>query len=91
MKVYFNNSCKICRTEINMYKKENIEDIDYLCVGINHMAFYQKFEKKITDNQIEDLYPKLKNLANKIVNDEILSSRSLEKSEYSNKILHEKV
>ena len=25
MKVYFNNSCKICRSEINMYKKENIE------------------------------------------------------------------
>ena len=28
MKVYFNNSCKICRSEINMYKKENIEDIE---------------------------------------------------------------
>ena len=25
---------------------ENIEDINYLCAGINHMAFYQKFEKK---------------------------------------------
>ena len=25
---------------------ENIENIDYLCAGINHMAFYHKFEKK---------------------------------------------
>jgi len=24
MKVYFNNSCNICRAEINLYKKENI-------------------------------------------------------------------
>ena len=51
------------------FYKESIENIDYLCVGINHMAFYQKFEKKIADNQSEDLYPKLKNLADKIVND----------------------
>jgi len=26
MKVFFNNSCKICRSEINLYKKENIKD-----------------------------------------------------------------
>ena len=70
---------------------ENIKDIDYLCVGINHMAFYQKFEKKITENQNEDLYPKLKNLADKIINDEILSSRSRSKTDFSDKILHEKV
>ena len=30
MKVYFNNSCKICRSEINLYKKENIKDIDWI-------------------------------------------------------------
>ena len=69
---------------------ENIEDIEYLCAGINHMAFYQKFVKK-SNGQIEDLYPRLKALADKIVNDEAKSSRSLEKSEYSDKILHEKV
>ena len=67
---------------------EKIEDIDYLCAGINHMAFYQKFTKKSNN---EDLYPKLKNLADKIINDEEISSRSREKSEYSNKVLHEKV
>ena len=70
---------------------ENIDDIDYLCAGINHMAFYKKFEKKINGSQKEDLYPRLKEIADKIVNDEILSSRSKEESEYSNKVLHEKV
>ncbi len=70
---------------------ENIEDINYLCAGINHMAFYQKFEKKSKNGPNEDLYPKLKILADKIVNDEKLSSRSEEINFESNKILHEKV
>ena len=70
---------------------EEIEDIDYLCAGINHMAFYQKFEKKCNDGSKEDLYPRLKILANKIVNNEQLSSRSENINEESNKILHEKV
>ena len=30
MKVYFNNSCNICRAEINLYKKQNIEDIEWV-------------------------------------------------------------
>ena len=55
---------------------EKVEDIEYLCVGINHMAFYQKFEKKSNDGPNEDLYPRLKIIADKIVNDEKLSSRS---------------
>ena len=67
---------------------EKIEDIDYLCAGINHMAFYQKFKKKSNN---EDLYPKLKIIAEKIVNDEIVSSRSKKKTLYSDKVLHEKV
>ena len=54
------------------------------------MAFYQKFVKK-SNGQTEDLYPRLKILADKIVNDEAISSRSLEKFEVSDKILHEKV
>ena len=70
---------------------ENIEDIEYLCAGINHMAFYQKFEKKSQSGLNEDLYPKLKILADKIVNDEQLSSRSEKINHESNKILHEKV
>ena len=70
---------------------EKIEDIDYLCAGINHMAFYQKLEKKSPDGSIENLYPRLKILADKIVNDEQLSSRSENINHESNKILHEKV
>ena len=34
------------------------DEIDYLCAGINHMAFYLRFEHKG-----EDLYPRLKQLA----------------------------
>jgi alpha-galactosidase len=35
-----------------------VEEINYLCAGINHMAFYLKFERKTPDG-IEDLYPRL--------------------------------
>jgi len=70
---------------------ENIEDIEYLCAGINHMAFYQKFVKKTNGHPEEDLYPRLKALAEEIVNDENISSRSLKKADYSGKVLHEKV
>ena len=69
---------------------EKIEDIDYLCAGINHMAFYKKFTKK-NGNGGEDLYPKLKKLADDIVNDKITSTRSIGKDSESDKVLHEKV
>ncbi|PNY82146.1 alpha-glucosidase/alpha-galactosidase [Deinococcus koreensis] len=35
-----------------------VEEIDFLCAGINHMAFYLKFE-----HRGEDLYPRLMELA----------------------------
>jgi predicted DCC family thiol-disulfide oxidoreductase YuxK len=38
MKVYFNNSCKICRSEINLYKKENIKNIDWIDITNNSDA-----------------------------------------------------
>jgi predicted DCC family thiol-disulfide oxidoreductase YuxK len=38
MKVYFNNSCKICRSEINLYKKENIQEIDWVDITNNSAA-----------------------------------------------------
>ncbi|GAB4572095.1 MAG: alpha-glucosidase/alpha-galactosidase [Anaerolineae bacterium] len=34
-----------------------IEDINYLCAGINHMAFYLRFERRHPDGTVEDLYP----------------------------------
>jgi alpha-galactosidase len=34
-----------------------IEEINYLCAGINHMAFYLRFERKTPGGRAEDLYP----------------------------------
>ncbi len=36
-----------------------IEEINYLCAGINHMAFYLRFERKTGDG-VEDLYPRIR-------------------------------
>ena len=38
MKVYFNNSCKICKAEIDLYKKEKIQDIDWVDITDNSLA-----------------------------------------------------
>ena len=38
MKVYFNNSCKICKAEIDLYKKEKIEEIDWIDITNNTSA-----------------------------------------------------
>ena len=38
MKVYFNNSCKICKAEIDLYKKENIKEIDWVDITNNNLA-----------------------------------------------------
>tara|TARA_Y100000389_G_scaffold17247_1_gene15088 strand:+ start:191 stop:538 length:348 start_codon:yes stop_codon:yes gene_type:complete len=38
MKVYFNNSCKICKAEIDLYKKEKIQDIDWVDITDNNLA-----------------------------------------------------
>tara|TARA_B100000683_G_scaffold90527_1_gene89703 strand:- start:34 stop:1392 length:1359 start_codon:yes stop_codon:yes gene_type:complete len=67
--------------------EENISDISYQCAGINHMAFFQKFENISTG---EDLYPKLKRLADQILSDKKISSRT-KKQEYPGRNLHEKV
>ena len=38
MKVYYNESCSICRAEINHYKKQNIEEIDWVDITDNVAA-----------------------------------------------------
>ena len=38
MKVYFNNSCKICKAEIDLYKKEKIQEINWVDITNNHLA-----------------------------------------------------
>ena len=42
---------------------ERPEDIEYECAGINHVAFYTRFEKRHADGRMEDLYPRLHRLA----------------------------
>ena len=41
---------------------ETIDDIEFECAGINHVAFYTKFAKRHADGTIEDLYPRLHEL-----------------------------
>ena len=38
MKVYFNNSCNICKAEINLYKKQNVHDIEWVDITNNKNA-----------------------------------------------------
>ena len=37
MKVYYNESCNICRAEVNLYKKQNIKEIEWVDIT-NNMA-----------------------------------------------------
>ena len=48
MKVYFNNSCKICRAEIDLYKKEKVQEIDWVDITNNNLA-----EKETSKNSKE--------------------------------------
>ena len=48
MKVYFNNSCKICKTEIDLYKKQKIQEIDWIDITNNSLA-----EKEISKSDKE--------------------------------------
>jgi predicted DCC family thiol-disulfide oxidoreductase YuxK len=38
MKVYYNNSCNICRAEINLYKKQNVKKIEWVDITKNKLA-----------------------------------------------------
>ena len=38
MKVYYNESCSICRAEINLYKKQNIKEIEWVDITNNIVA-----------------------------------------------------
>ena len=44
MKVYYNESCSICRAEINLYKKQNIKEIERVDITNNIVA--EKSTKK---------------------------------------------
>ena len=49
MKVYFNNSCKICKAEIDLYKKENVKEINWVDITNNPLA---KNETSKTDKEL---------------------------------------
>ena len=49
MRVYFNNSCKICKTEIDLYKRENIKDINWVDISDNQNA---QIETNKSDKQL---------------------------------------
>ena len=38
MKVYYNESCNICRVEVNLYKKQNIKEIEWVDITNNEDA-----------------------------------------------------
>jgi alpha-galactosidase len=38
-------------------------EINYICAGINHMAFYLTFERRNADGEVEDLYPRIREVA----------------------------
>ena len=48
MKVYYNESCKICKAEIDLYKKERIQEIDWIDITNNNLA-----EKETSKNSKE--------------------------------------
>ena len=38
MKVYYNESCNICKTEVDIYKKQNIKEIEWIDITNNIIA-----------------------------------------------------
>ena len=48
MKVYFNESCKICKAEIDLYKKEKVQEINWIDITNNNLA-----EKETSKNSKE--------------------------------------
>ena len=49
VKVFFNNSCNICRTEINHYKKHSSKDLEWIDVTNGDEA------QKLTSKSYKDL------------------------------------
>ena len=58
MKVYYNESCSICRTEINLYKKQNIENIEWIDITNNKIA--EKEMSKSSKSLLRRLHVKKK-------------------------------
>ncbi len=46
MRVYFNNSCKICKAEIDLYKREKLKEIDWIDITNNNLAEQETSKNK---------------------------------------------
>ena len=53
MKVYYNESCSICRAEVNLYKRQNIQEIEWVDITNNTVA------EKNTSKSNKDLLRRL--------------------------------
>ena len=53
MKIFFNNSCSICRSEINAYKKQDIKKLEWIDITDNKNA------EKDTQKTAKDLLRRL--------------------------------
>ena len=53
MKVYYNESCSICRAEVNLYKRQNIQEIEWVDITNNTVA------EKNTSKSKKDLLRRL--------------------------------
>jgi alpha-galactosidase len=59
------NTVGLCHSVYNTVRELSrdigvpLREINYVCAGINHMAFYLRFERK-TEDGVEDLYPRLR-------------------------------
>ena len=61
MKVYFNNSCKICKAEIDLNKKEKTQEIEWIDITNNELA------KKETSRNSKELLRRLHVIENEKV------------------------
>ena len=59
MKVYYNESCNICKAEINLYKKQNIKEIEW--VDITQNKFAEKETRKDDKTLLRRLHVKENN------------------------------
>ena len=73
MKVYYNKSCSICRAEINLYKRQNIKDIEWVDITNNLIA-----EKDIN----EQLYDLIKSI---FKDKSLIKNMLTNQSQYSDK------
>ena len=56
MKIFFNNSCSICRSEINVYKKKGIKELKWVDITNNRNA--EKDTQKTSKDLLRRLHVK---------------------------------